>query len=96
MKWKIDIKRYINENIMLKIKKRWFMAKKNISKCYNSEKDGCLGCRCSIKGNFAAVLVLIGIAYVLQNSGILFGNVVLWPWVLIALGLCTYLLKRKY
>ncbi len=73
------------------------MAKKNNSKSMsngNSNGSGCCGCFC--KGGFAIALVLIGVAFALQNSGILFGNVVLWPWILIAIGICAYLFKRKY
>ncbi len=70
------------------------MAKKNGSKNYDSEKNGCWCGGCSSKSS-AAALILIGVAYALQHKGILFGNVVLWPWVLIALGLCIYLLKGK-
>ena len=65
------------------------MAKKN------DGKNGS-GCWCyGVPGrSFAITLILIGGAYALQNSGILFSNVVLWPWVLIALGICTYLFKK--
>ena len=60
----------------------------------NKNVSGCLSCGCSSKSS-AIALIIIGIAYALQNSGILFANVVLWPWVLIALGICVYLLKKK-
>jgi len=67
------------------------MAKKNNT----NNNGGCYHCGVSGKG-VATALILIGAAYALQNSGILFSNIVLWPWVLIALGLCAYLCKRKF
>lgn len=67
------------------------MAKKNNSNNYG----GCFLCDVS-KKSIAVALILIGAAYALQNSGILFSNIVLWPWVLIALGLCVYLCKGKF
>jgi hypothetical protein len=42
------------------------------------------------KGNgLAFTLILIGAAYALQHKGVLFGNITLWPWVLIAIGVVT-------
>jgi len=64
------------------------MAKKNGDLNLNWHCNSC----CS---GAAVALILIGAAYALQNAGVLFSNVVLWPWVLIALGICTYLFKRR-
>ena len=63
-------------------------------KVYKKNESGC-GCWCGgIFGkSFAIALILVGVAYALQHNGILFSNIVLWPWVLIALGICTYLCK---
>jgi len=60
------------------------------------KKNGSVsGCWCGgvSSKKFAITMILIGVAYVLQHNGILFSNIVLWPWVLIALGICTYLCK---
>ena len=66
------------------------MAKKN-----NMNNNS--GCCCGVSGKSVAIaLILIGVVYALQNSGILFSSIVLWPWVLIALGLCAYLCKGKF
>lgn len=87
-----NIKRYINKNVYIKNNKEViFMAKKN----NNSNNGGCWHCGVSGKG-VATALILIGAAYALQDSGILFSNIILWPWVLIALGLCAYLCKKKF
>lgn len=77
------MKRYIKTT-----KRGEIMVKKN----GNSNGSRCM---CSgVSGKSVAVtLIIVGAAYALQNSGILFTNVVLWPWVLIALGICTYLCK---
>ncbi|MBS3151136.1 hypothetical protein J4443_02030 [Candidatus Woesearchaeota archaeon] len=62
----------------------------------NGSKNG-IGCWCGgvSSKSFAVALILIGAAYALQHSGILFSNVILWPWVLIALGICIHLFKGK-
>ena len=60
------------------------------------KKNGSVsGCWCggASSKKFAIAMILIGVAYALQYNGILFSNIVLWPWVLIALGICTYLCK---
>lgn len=67
------------------------MAKKD-----NANNNGGCFCYDVSKKSVAIALILIGAAYALQNSGILFSNIVLWPWVLIALGLCAYLCKGKF
>ena len=70
------------------------MAKKNSnSKSVSNGSECC--CRGVSGKSFAVTLILIGVVYALQSSGILFGNLVLWPWILIALGLCTYLFKGR-
>jgi|TARA_B100001971_G_C18167171_1_gene524890 hypothetical protein len=53
-----------------------------------------MGC-CGTEGGFAATAILIGVAYALQHKGVIFSNVVLWPWVLIAIGVVTLLHKKK-
>ena len=68
------------------------MAKKNSNK---EMSNGCGSCYNFSGKGVAITLILIGVVYALQNSGILFSNIVLWPWVLIALGICTYLCKGK-
>ena len=62
----------------------------------NKKNGGSCWCFGVSSKSFAVALILVGVAYALQHSGILFSGVVLWPWVLIALGLCIYLLKGKY
>ncbi len=70
------------------------MAKKNDSK---NMSNGNGGYCCGVCGKSLAIsLILIGVAYALQNSGFLFTNVVLWPWILIAIGVCAYLFKGKF
>jgi len=51
------------------------------------------GCWCCSRNGWGAALIIIGLAYALQHGGVLFSNVVLWPWVMIALGICLYLFK---
>lgn len=53
-----------------------------------------VGC-CGTEGGCAATLILIGVVYALQHKGVLFTNVVLWPWVLIAIGVVTLIHKKK-
>ena len=42
----------------------------------------------------AVGLILVGLAYALQHKGVLFANVVLWPWVLIAIGVVIMIHKK--
>ena len=50
-------------------------------------------CCCSV--NLVVVLpIVVGVAYVLQHNGILFGNVILWPWILVAVGVIMYLFNK--
>ncbi|MBI2105417.1 hypothetical protein HYT56_01105 [Candidatus Woesearchaeota archaeon] len=53
------------------------------------------GCGCVSSWGFSAALILIGAAYALQYSNILFTNVVLWPWVLITIGICAHLFRKR-
>jgi len=44
---------------------------------------------------WASAAVLVGAAYALQHNGVLFSNVILWPWVLIALGIVTIIYNKS-
>jgi|TARA_Y100000310_G_scaffold266828_1_gene278518 hypothetical protein len=56
-------------------------------------KNGCC-CHHDKKG-FSVALILIGVVYALQHKGMMFVNVTLWPWILIALGVVTLLFKHQ-
>ena len=50
---------------------------------------------CCCSDNLVVVLpIVVGVAYVLQHNGVLFGNVILWPWVLVAVGVIMYLFNK--
>lgn len=80
------IKRYINNKRYVKINKEVMLMSKSGRSCWS--------CDCCTNG-FAAALILIGAAYALQHNGVLFTKVILWPWVLIAVGVCVYLFKNN-
>jgi len=43
----------------------------------------------------AAALVLIGAAYALQQNGIVFRNITIWPWILIAVGVVALIYNKR-
>lgn len=65
------------------------MAKKMV----NNSNGGSCWCFGVSRKSIATGLILVGVAYALHYNGTIFGNIILWPWVLIALGICTYLCK---
>lgn len=43
---------------------------------------------------WAAALILIGVAYVLQQNEIFFQDITLWPWVMVAVGVVALIHKK--
>lgn len=50
---------------------------------------------CGASSGGAAALILVGAAYALQQNGILFQNITLWPWVLIAVGVVALIYNKS-